>query len=236
MNRDELRAAVYGADPNALVDALNQPAWPDYALQLVGEAVLAAAQQRGPDVEAAARRCVEALRERDWEGDDDLAAQIDAALGWGPELALQPIPINLEDLAGILEGDPAWGGGRIHLRTGEVWPQSVLEYGDLDLDPDDEDDLDDPEVWLHVHSEGSRAGYRDMERFIANLPDEGLADRLARSLGGRGAFRRFKDALADSPELLELWYAFEDERQRGRARAWLAFEGYAPQPAPRGVE
>jgi len=28
------------------------------------------------------------------------------------------------------------------------------------------------------------------------------------------------------------WYAFSDDRQRGRARAWLAEEGYRPLPPP----
>jgi hypothetical protein len=26
------------------------------------------------------------------------------------------------------------------------------------------------------------------------------------------------------------WFAFSEDRQRGRARAWLAEEGYAPTP------
>ena len=54
-----------------------------------------------------------------------------------------------------------------------------------------------------------------------------LAARLERALSGRGVFRRFKDVLAESPTELQQWYAFSDERERGRARAWLATEGYA---------
>jgi uncharacterized protein UPF0158 len=48
-----------------------------------------------------------------------------------------------------------------------------------------------------------------------------------------GAFRRFKDVLSRWPEELRRWFAFSDERQRGRCRAWLADEGYAVSPAPR---
>jgi hypothetical protein len=58
-------------------------------------------------------------------------------------------------------------------------------------------------------------------------------DQLGIAIGGRGAFRRFKDQLSRRPELLELlerWYAFSEDRQRGRARTWLAAEGYAPVP------
>lgn len=93
----------------------------------------------------------------------------------------------------------------------------------------DEDD-DDAERWLWVDCEGSRDGYRDMERFIEDLDDSDFADRLARAISGRGAFRRFKDRLSDRPELMTSWYAFSNDRQRGRARSWLAVEGYTPVP------
>ena len=130
----------------------------------------------------------------------------------------------------MLEGDPVTGGGRIDLQTGEVWPQSVLEYaeeaGEADLEDDDA-------RWLRVHCEGSRAGYRDMELFIDTVEDDHLADRFARSIQGRGAFRRFKDALAGWPDLLDRWYGFTDDRHRGRPRAWLVAEGYTPAPPQR---
>ncbi|MBC7632034.1 MAG: hypothetical protein H7290_11315 [Flavobacterium sp.] len=50
------------------------------------------------------------------------------------------------------------------------------------------------------------------------------------TLTGRGAFRRFKDQLPTWPDLLDRWHAFSEDRQRGRARAWLAAEGYGPAP------
>jgi hypothetical protein len=72
-----------------------------------------------------------------------------------------------------------------------------------------------------------------MELFIAAVDDTDLANRLGIAIGGRGAFRRFKDQLSRWPELPERWYAFCEDRQRGRARAWLAAEGYAPASRPR---
>jgi hypothetical protein len=124
----------------------------------------------------------------------------------------------------VLEGDRAQGGGRIDLRTGEVWPAAAIEYAQESGDLDDDDDED---RWLWVPCEGSRDGYRDMELFTALVEDRELAARLELALTGRGVFRRFKDVLAESPTDLQRWYAFSDERQRGRARAWLAAEGYA---------
>ncbi len=80
----------------------------------------------------------------------------------------------------------------------------------------------------------SREGYRDMESFIASVDDPDRAERLARAIAGRGAFRRFKDELARWPGELERWYALSEDRQRGRARAWLAAAGYRVLPVARG--
>jgi hypothetical protein len=62
--------------------------------------------------------------------------------------------------------------------------------------------------------------------FIGTVRNPGRADRLEIAISGRGAFRRFKDVLERWPGELERWYAFSAERQRGRARAWLADAGY----------
>jgi hypothetical protein len=67
-----------------------------------------------------------------------------------------------------------------------------------------------------------------MELFIASVEDPGRAERLIK---GRGAFRRFKDELARWPGELERWHAMSEERQRGRARSWLAAAGYRARPA-----
>lgn len=228
LGRDGLRGAVYRADVPALAAALADGAWPEDALQLLGDAVLLVAGERPDDVRSAARRCVAGLRARDWYGDAELADRLESVLGWGPAPLLRGIPVDLEELAGVLEGDPVMGGGRVDLRTGEVWPQAAIEYAE-EIGEADPDALDD-ERWLPVRSEGSRAGYQDMEIFIGTVADARLADRLARSIRGRGAFRRFKDALAGSPDILDRWHGFSDDRHRGRARAWLASEGYAPTP------
>ena len=221
-----MRGAVYRGDADCLVRMLQTDAWPDHALQLIGDGLLGVLSARAEGSEGAARRCVVALRQRDWEGDADLAADLDAALGSGPAPPLRPLPVDLEELAGVLEGDPVEGGGRIDLRTGVVWPQPALEYAEETgaLDEDDEG------RWLWVECVGSRAGYRDMQLFIDAVDDPDRADRLGIAIEGRGAFRRFRDVLARWPELLDRWYAFSEDRQRGRARAWLAAQGYAPTP------
>ncbi|MHB2024647.1 MAG: UPF0158 family protein [Mycobacteriales bacterium] len=220
-----LRGAVFDADGRRVVGALLRGPWGE-RLQLAGDGLLVALAQGVEEAADLSRRCAAQLRARAWEGDDDLAEQLEAALGDRPAPMRRPLHVDLEELAGVLEGDPAHGGGRIDLRTGEVWPQAAIDYAREvgEEDPDDED----PDRWLPVYCEGSRAAYGDMEDFIEALADKDRADRLSIAISGRGAFRRFKDVLGRWPGELESWYAFSDERQRGRARAWLAAAGYSP--------
>lgn len=141
---------------------------------------------------------------------------------------LRSLPIDLEELAGILEGDPIQWRGRVDLRTGEVWPRAAIDYAQEIGEETDEDE----DRWLSVAGEGSRESYRDMEAFIESLADPDQADRLWTAIQGPGAFRRFKDALGRTPDELNRWFAFSEERQRGRARAWLVHAGYNPSPRP----
>ena len=161
-----LRVKVPVKDGTAVVE-ITSPAVPENGLQAFGGWVLAALEQRAHGAAEAARHMIAALRERDWEGDGVLADQFDALLGSGAMPDLRPLPVDLDELAGILEGDPMYGGGRVDLATGEVWPQPAI----------------DPDKWLWVHCEGSRDGYRDMELFIGTVRDPGRADRL-RSVQG----------------------------------------------------
>ena len=224
-SRSELRGAVFRGDHETLI-ALLQANWVDDALQLAGDGLVAAVRAECAGAAELARRCAASLRERDWDGDAELASSLETSLGIGAEPSLRQLPVDLEDLSMILEGDPVSGGGRIDLETGEVWPQPALDYAEEmgELDSEDEDD----DRWLWVSSEGSRAGYRDMEWFIADMADSALARRLEHAIRGRGAFRRFKVALAPYPELADRWHAFSEERHRGRARSWLADQGFTP--------
>jgi hypothetical protein len=225
-----LRSLVYQGDGTGLVADLTREPWPADSLQLIGDGLVAAVRAGVDGSPELAGRCVDALGERAWAGDLELVKALEAALGNGPTPMLRPLPLDLEELAMILEGDPVHGGGRIDLTTGEVWAQPAIEYGEETGEIEEGDD--DPDRWLWVHCEGSHDGYRDMEWFIDDLEDEQLADRLARAIAGRGAFRRFKDRLSERPELMTRWCAFSNDRQRGRARSWLAAEGFAPVRRP----
>jgi hypothetical protein len=193
--RSALRAAVYRGDGPAVVELLGGVGGDDDSLQLAGDGLIAAIVQRVDGAAELAGKLVVGLRRRGWDGDDELAEQLEARLGSGPVAMLRALPVDLEELDGILEGDPLSVGGRIDIRTGEVWSQAAIEYA-VETGEGDEESADDPERWLVVYGEGSREGYRDMELFIASVEDPGRAERLAVAIRGRGAFRRFKDELA----------------------------------------
>ena len=180
MSTDErhisLRVKVPEEDGAAVME-MTGPAAPENGLQAFGDWVLAAVEQQADGAAEAARRMIAALRERYWEGDDVLADQLDALLESGAMPYLRPLPVDLDELAGILEGDPMYGGGRVDLATGEVWPAPAVDYA-REIGQEDEDESDDPDKWLWVHCEGSRDGYWDMELFIGTVRDPGRADRL----------------------------------------------------------
>jgi hypothetical protein len=225
--RSELRGAVYRGDAAAIVVWL-RAVEPNACLQLGGDGLLTALAQDAEGAAEQARVWMALLGERGWDGDAALAEQLAARLGAGATPMLQSLPVDLDELAGILEGDQVTGGGRLDLRTGEVWPQPAIDYA-VEMGEEDEDESEEP-WWLWVHCEGSREGYRDMREFIDTLPDPDRRDRLDIAIQGRGAFRRFKDVLTRWPEELDRWYGFSEERQRGRARAWLADAGYCVAP------
>src|ERR1700716_783034 len=90
-----LRGAVYTTNGPAVVAALSTQDWRD-VLQLAGDGLLAALAQ---DVEGAvelAGRCAAELRERAWEGDEELADQLESALEVRPAPGLRPLPARLE--------------------------------------------------------------------------------------------------------------------------------------------
>jgi len=104
--RSALRAAVYRGDGPAVVDLLHRVGADNDSLRLAGDGLIAAVRQRVDGAPELARDLVVALRQRGWDGDDELADQPDAQLGSGPTAMLRALPVDLEELAGILEGEP----------------------------------------------------------------------------------------------------------------------------------
>jgi hypothetical protein len=74
---------------------------------------------------------------------------------------------------------------------------------------------------------GPYADYRDVERFISTVDDPDLRERLWRAIKGRGAFRYFRDVLADYTNVQDE-YAFRDAQIERRLHRWLETNGIEP--------
>ncbi|QHK22370.1 hypothetical protein GU243_15815 [Pseudarthrobacter psychrotolerans] len=98
----------------------------------------------------------------------------------------------------------------------------------LDQDDESEEDLEAAGAIL-VEPIGPYEAYRDMESFIADVQDERAKDLLWRAIDGKGAFRRFRNTLAEFPELQTRWFSFHDRIMRRRAIEWLAECGVVEQ-------
>jgi hypothetical protein len=224
-DRQALGSAIYREDGPAVVAILSGRS-PGLLLQHAGTALLVALAQHAEGAADLVPALVNALHERDEDGNDVLAEQLTAATT-GPPTGRDAVPADLEMLAEVLEGDPAYGlGGALDLSTGQAWPQAVLEN-----EPDDETiDLEDDQRWLSVPHVGSREAWWDMRAFVDTITDISLAQRLDDAIEGRGAFSRFRRVMDQHPDRMPGWFAFRDERRIGRARSWLADAGYDALP------
>lgn len=222
----ELRGATYRRDVAGILTAIEGREIDDL-LQHVGAAlqvILAVDRPRG---EPLAVSVVNRLRMRGQVGDDVLAEDLLAELHDAP-VAARRLPVDLGELGIALAGDPMEPGGYLDLHTGEVIPETLTDaayVGD-----DEAIDIDaDPERWLRIDRSDPREQWQDMADFASGLPGRESRRRLESATEGRGAFRRFKNAVHEEG-LAARWYAFSEERQLGRARVYLADAGIRVAP------
>ena len=222
MAHDEWRASlrINHDNPTTLAATMTEP--PADGLQHAGNAILGHLTSR--PLRTIATDLVAALTDRDWDGDLELADALRRRLHNTPS-TLTPVPVDLEELGEALDESPGVES-LLHLDTGTVWPGGLLDLGEQ---PDGYDP-ENPGRWLPFAGEGSHAGYRDMERFTATLFDPAAATALSKALVGKGAFGRFRSTLDRYPEHVTAWHRFSDDTRLGRARAWLADQGYEPTP------
>jgi hypothetical protein len=126
--------------------------------------------------------------------------------------------LDLEEIATAL-GDQATYGH--HWLFNPDNGQVVYWTADGGIDGQTPIDLDELDL-LSIRPLPSYIWYQDMVEFTDRISDERMRDRLYRALDGKGAFRRFKDALRETyPHLLPVWYDFRDLRAKRRAVDWL---------------
>mgnify|MGYP006425226669 CR=1 FL=1 len=124
--------------------------------------------------------------------------------------------------------------GRVDPVFDEAWPDADTEDEACetasDADDNDLDDFDDPAAWaraVEADVEGrfvalpSKFDIHDwemMKRFALEVGEK-EADTLHDAIRGRGAFRRFKDAV-QRLGLTDAWHAFRDAEYAAIARDW----------------
>ncbi|MCU0683569.1 MAG: UPF0158 family protein [Polyangiaceae bacterium] len=146
----------------------------------------------------------------------------------GPKVALREVPVDWEALEDAFENNAPEVHSYLHLSTGDV-----LRVVDGVADPQMHARINADNNYLRIAPVSSREQYRWMERYIPMVEEPDLRAKLAASIDGKGAFRRFKDVLMNHSAERERWFAFRSERLRTFMEAWLA--AHAIQCVPRPV-
>lgn len=124
--------------------------------------------------------------------------------------------VQLDELGELIDGPPRLLG-HLDCKRGEILVALDDEPESVEDDVEDED-----EDWIPIEGEGSSAAYGDMADFADAVGDPQLAARLSDALGGKGALRRFRDAVHDTEdETGRLWHEYSVACASQRAIDWL---------------
>jgi hypothetical protein len=223
----DVRIAAAARDVPQLTRAVADPRITQH-LQEAGEAVLTVLEHDPARATEPARLVAAALPARGWPGDAELAQLlIELVEHRGSER--RRIRADLDGVADLLEGPLEMGfGGILDCESGWAWPESAIDDWAGDGPAPDPDA--DPERYLLIPNEGSREAWEDMRDFAETVTIEAIRERLLDAIDGRGAFSRFRRVLERHDDLRARWYAYSAETRIGRAREWLAAEGYEAMP------
>jgi len=130
------------------------------------------------------------------------------------------VPVAWEALEDAFENNAPEVHSYLHFDTGEV-----IRIVDGVADPAMHARILNDSRYLRIDPVSSREQYRWMERFIVTVEDDNLRRRLNIAIDGKGAFRRFKDALMSHPVDRERWFVFRSERLRSCMDSWLTAHG-----------
>jgi hypothetical protein len=171
---------------------------------------------------------------------------------------MQPkrVDVNLDEIIQAMDDHTGAIGWFLDIETGEMHALSEQVLWRAEDEPDDEsgseaDDagpaewgrqereeargiVADPDRFVRVPQGDSGESYRLMEDFIPQVRDGRLRERLWEAIAGKGAFRRFKDALLPHPDVRADWFAFEARVKGKWAVEWLASIGVETSRPPPG--
>lgn len=141
---------------------------------------------------------------------------------------VRDVPVDWEALEDAFENNAPEVHSYLQLTTGDV-----LRVVDGVADPQMHARISSDATFLRIDPVSSREQYRWMERYIPMVDEPELRAKLAGSIDGKGAFRRFKDVLMSYATERERWFAFRSERLRIFMEAWL--DAHALRATPRAV-
>ncbi len=144
-----------------------------------------------------------------------------------PGQPVRDVPVDWEALEDAFENNAPEVHSYLHLTTGDV-----LRVVDGVADPQMHARINGDSNYLRIAPVSSREQYRWMERYIPMVEELELRAKLAASIDGKGAFRRFKDVLMSHGAERERWFNFRSERLRTFMEAWLVAHALTPVARP----
>lgn len=91
--------------------------------------------------------------------------------------------------------------------------------------------LDDPRYAV-LNPASSQIQYTWITDFTGTIEDQTLRQRILQSIKGPGAFRRFKDILAEHHQHRSRWFEFRDIKLQELVVAWVEGQGVVPSNPP----
>jgi len=82
--------------------------------------------------------------------------------------------------------------------------------------------------FVDIPRKPSYEAYDLMVEFTGSVKNRRLREKLEIALDGKGAFRRFKNVIADYPDEEKRWFAFKDKKLREEVVEWLNDLGIEP--------
>lgn len=141
---------------------------------------------------------------------------------------MRRLKIDLEDLSLAFETASELLRGFLDLQTGDVI-MLVLSDDVAARRMLEELEADDSGRYVPIPALGTPESYREMMHFIETVQSKELRELLKVATSGRGAFRRFRDALLRYPDERLRWFDFKDGRLRERIADWLLQLGIEPE-------
>lgn len=148
------------------------------------------------------------------------------------------VKVKLSDIVEAFEMQDAMSCSYMNVRTGRVETISEEYLESTDTDRESEDlpewlrdeyargrEISESSDYVDLPSQYEIHEYEIMWSFADEQSDFAVRERLLRSLRGRGAFRRFKDAAFDSG-VIEDWYTHRITALTEIARNWSEENGF----------